>query len=105
MSEGNVIRSLGCCGIIGLGAFIGLIILLNSIHNLGPEEQVVIDGRDKKYVRNGPSTVVLAPEKKKVFRQATRVAVSEYAVVKSVQTGEMRHVAGPTFLFLGAYEV
>lgn len=105
MSEGNAIRSLGCCGIIGLGAFIGLIVLLNSIHNLGPEDQVVITGRDRKYVRNGPSTVVLAPEKKKVFRQATRVAVSEYAVVKNVQTGEMRHVAGPTLLFLGAYDV
>jgi len=105
MSETNVIRCLSCCGIIGIGAFIGLVILLNSIHHLGPEDQVVIDGQTKKYVRNGPSTVVLGPEKKKVFRQATRLSFSEYAVVKNFRSGEIRHVRGPTFLFLGAYEV
>lgn len=105
MSETNVIRCLGCCGIIGIGAFIGLLVLLNSIHNLGPEDQVVITGKHKQYVRNGPSTVVLAPEKKKVFRQATRLSISEYAVVKNIRSGALRHVGGPTFLFLGPYDV
>jgi regulator of protease activity HflC (stomatin/prohibitin superfamily) len=103
--EFHALFSLSICGIIGFGTFIGLIVLLFSIHTLGPEDQVVVDGPNGKYVRNGPATVVLAPERKKVFRQAFKLTTREYAVVKNLRTGEIRHHPGPSYLFLGAYDV
>jgi len=95
---------LGCCGLVSLGGFIGLIVLLCSIHTLGPEEQVVIEGGQGKYVLNGPRTSVLSPSRKKTFRQATRLGPREYAVVKNTRTGLIRHEAGPKLLWLEAYD-
>mmetsp|Transcript_75899 Transcript_75899/g.143064 ORF Transcript_75899/g.143064 Transcript_75899/m.143064 type:complete len:661 (-) Transcript_75899:71-2053(-) len=103
--ETRIVACLSCCGILGIGALIGLIILLCSIHHLGPEDQVVISGPTGKYVRNGPSTVVLGPERKKVWRQPIKLMYMEYARVKNTRTGAVHHEAGPKFLFLDAYEV
>jgi len=95
----------GCCGgVICLGAFIGLIILLCSIHTLGPEEQVVIEGGEGKYVRNGPQKVILSPSRKKTFREATRLGPRQYAVVKHSRQGTIRHEVGPKLLWLEAYD-
>jgi len=102
--EGTQKMVMGCGGFVCLGAFIGLIVLLCSIHKLGPEEQVVVQGPDGKYVRNGPQQVVLSPSRKKTFRQATRLGPREYAVVKNSRTGEPRHEAGPKLLWLEAYD-
>jgi hypothetical protein len=102
--ETPVILGLSCCGVLGIGAFIGLIVLLHCIHTLGPEDQVVVTGPNGKYVRNGPSTVVLAPERKKVFRHATRLMSRDYAVLKNRRTGDLRHQAGPGLCFPEAYE-
>lgn len=94
----------GCCGLLCLGSLIGLIVLLCSIHTLGPEEQVIIEGGDGKYVRNGPQTVVLSPSRKKTFRDATRLGPREYAVVKHSREGKIRHEEGPKLLWLEAYD-
>jgi len=102
--EGNQKIVGGCCALVSLGSFIGLIILLCSIHTLDPEEQVVIEGPDGKYVRNGPQKVVLSPSRKKTFRQATRLGPREYAVIKNTRSGEPRHEAGPKLLWLEAYD-
>lgn len=102
--ETVVLAFLSGCGVVGIGAFIGLVVLLCSIHTLDPEDQVVISGPDGKYVRNGPKTVVLAPERKKLFRKATRLSAREYALVKNSRSGEFRHEPGPGLLFLGAYD-
>lgn len=93
-----------CCGTVLLGAFIGLIVLLCSIHTLGPEEQVVIEGADGKYVLNGPRTSVLSPSRKKTFRDASRLGPRQYAVIKNTRTGKIRHEAGPKLLWLEAYD-
>jgi len=105
ITETHMIASLSCCGLIGLGAFAGLVVLLNCIHRLGPEDQVLVEGPSGPYVLEGPSTVVIAPERKKTFRQATQLGAMEYAVVKNVFTGELRHYFGPGLFFLGAYDV
>lgn len=105
INETHAIAFLSCCGIVGLGAFAGLMVLLNSIHTLGPEDQVLVEGPSGKYVRNGPSTVVLAPERRKIFRQATRLSAREYAVVKNTRSGEYRHHIGPDSVFLGPWEM
>lgn len=104
MDEGTQKLVGGCCGLLCLGAFIGLMILLCSIHTLGPEEQVVIEGGSGKYVRNGPQQVVLSPSRKKTFREATRLGPREYAVVKNTKSGEPRHEEGPKLLWLEAYD-
>jgi regulator of protease activity HflC (stomatin/prohibitin superfamily) len=103
-NEDNLKYAGGCCGLLTLGGFIGLIVLLCSIHTLGPEEQVVIEGPDGKYVRNGPQQVVLSPSRKKTFRQATRLGPREYAVIKNSRTGVPRHEEGPKLLWLEAYD-
>jgi regulator of protease activity HflC (stomatin/prohibitin superfamily) len=94
----------GCVGLFGLGGFIGLMILLCSIHTLGPEEQVVIEGADGKYVINGPQKVVLSPSRKKTFREASRLGPREYAVIKNTRSGEPRHEEGPKLLWMEAYD-
>lgn len=104
LQEKHLIGCLGCCGVIGLGAFAGLIVLLNSIHTLGPEDQVLVEGPTGRYVRNGPSTVVLAIERKKTFRTSTRIMRREFALLKNIRTGELRHVPGPGAVFLGPWD-
>jgi len=104
MDEGTQKLVMGCGGLFSLGAFIGFIVLMCSIHTLGPEEQVVIEGPDGKYVRNGPKQVVLSPSRKKTFRDATRLGPREYAVVKHSRSGVVRHEEGPKLLWLEAYD-
>jgi len=96
---------LGCGGFVGLGAFIGFIILMCSIKTLGPEEQVVIDGPGGKYVLDGPDVVVIAPGRKTEYRQATRLGPREYAVIKNTRSGLISHEEGPKLLWLGAYDI
>jgi regulator of protease activity HflC (stomatin/prohibitin superfamily) len=96
---------MGCGGFWGLGLFIGFIILMCSIHTLGPEEQVVIEGPDGKYVVNGPGKKVLSPSRKKDWREAIRLGPHEYCVVKDSLQGLIRHESGPMLLWLKAYDV
>jgi hypothetical protein len=93
-----------CCGTFCLGAFVGIILLLCSIVSLGQEEQVVVYGREGKTVHNGPGKVLVLSTLKKEFRQATRLNPREYAVIKDIKTGTIRHEAGPQLLFIGAYD-
>lgn len=104
MDEQTTQVAMCCGGSATLGAFIGLIVLFCSIHTLGPEEQAVLEGGDGKYVRNGPDVILLAPAKKKTFRQATRLGPREYAVVKHSRSGTIRHEVGPKLLWLEAYD-
>jgi len=94
-----------CCCTFSLGAFIGIIFLLCSIVKLGPEEQVVVYGREEKYVKNGPGTILIALTLKKEYRDATRLGPREYAIIKDVKLGQVRHEATPGLLFLNAYDV
>lgn len=103
-SEENRKIAMGCGAFVALGCLVGLIVLLCSIHTLGPEEQVVIEGPDGKVVKNGPQVVVLSPSRKKTYRQASRLGPREYAVVKNSRSGEVRHEAGPKLLWLKAWD-
>jgi hypothetical protein len=88
----------GCCGVLIILVLIGLLI---TMHDIGPEEQVVVhyqNGMDKQ-TYNGPQTTVLNPFVKKEKRSATRLGPREYAVVKHSRTQERRHESGPQLFF------
>merc|ERR1740115_679506 len=106
MDEGTRNMATCCGGTFALGGFIGFMILMCSIHTLGPEEQVVISGADGKYTIDGPQKhIVLSPSRKKEFRQATRLGPREYAVIKNTMNGQVRHEVGPQLLFIQAYDI
>lgn len=66
---------------------------------------MVIYGPEGKYVRNGPGTVMSTPIRKRETRKATRLGPREYAQIKDILKGEVRHEVGPKLLFIGAYDV
>jgi len=88
-----------------LSFLVGAIILFCSIHQLGPEDQVLIHYLDGKAVVNGPGTKLLNPFRSKDERKATRLGPLEFALVENDLTGMPRHVEGPTMFFLEAYDI
>lgn len=83
---------------------IGVILLICSIHTLAPDDQVVVHNQNGNEVLNGPGTHVLSPFREKTWRKATLLGPLEYARVQNSLSGFIRHVQGPTQLFLQAYD-
>lgn len=98
-------KNVGICGCCCLLTVIGLIILGSSIHQLAPEDQILIHNEQGKEVVNGPGTNVVNPFRKKTWRKATRLGPLEYALIEDHLTGLPRHVEGPKLVFLGAYDM
>jgi regulator of protease activity HflC (stomatin/prohibitin superfamily) len=98
-------RRTGTYGCTGLAVVVGLIILGCSIHQLAPEDQVLIYNEQGREVVNGPGTKVLNPFRSKDWRKATKLGPLEYALVENELTGMPRHIEGPTMFFLEAYDV
>eukprot|EP00928_Gymnodinium_smaydae_P019378 TRINITY_DN17423_c0_g1_i1.p1 TRINITY_DN17423_c0_g1~~TRINITY_DN17423_c0_g1_i1.p1 ORF type:complete len:802 (-),score=229.84 TRINITY_DN17423_c0_g1_i1:119-2524(-) len=92
-----------CC--MCLWVLIVLITIFASMRTLGAEDQILVEGPTGKYVINGPSGVFLVhPFRTKTDRKATRLGPRNYAVVKNLHSGLIRHEAGPQVLFLGAWD-
>jgi len=95
----------GACGCTCLLVVVGLIILFSSIHQLSPDDQVLIHNEQGKEVVNGPGTKLLNPFRSKEDRKATKLGPLEYILVENDLTGIPRHIEGPTMFFLDAYDV
>jgi len=93
----------GACMCLSL--LIGLIIFLCSIHQLGPDDQLLLHNEQGKEVVNGPGTQITNPFRSLDWRKAIRLGPLEYALVEDTLTGIPHHVEGPTLLFLEAYDV
>eukprot|EP00933_Yihiella_yeosuensis_P020639 TRINITY_DN164_c0_g1_i10.p1 TRINITY_DN164_c0_g1~~TRINITY_DN164_c0_g1_i10.p1 ORF type:complete len:634 (-),score=147.89 TRINITY_DN164_c0_g1_i10:576-2477(-) len=92
-------------GVLCLGFLSFIIVLLSSIKVVEINQQLVFKTTEGKYVKNGPFTQVVWPHQRMERREATRIGVREYAVLKNERTQELRHEPGPGLVFLGAYEV
>eukprot|EP00439_Symbiodinium_sp_Y106_P014702 s5495_g2.t1 len=88
------------CGLVCLGLLIFVIVMLASIK--------VVNDRQQKLghclVKNGPVTEIVWPHISHEVREAVQVSTSDFAVLKHERTQELRHVPGPEFVFMGAYE-
>jgi hypothetical protein len=78
---------------------------LASIHNLGPQDQLLVKASSGYWVRNGPWSGCVITHREKVVRSGTLLEPKQYAVVKNIRTGRSHNVVGPQFLFLGPYEM
>jgi len=103
--EAQCLCKVAGCGFVGVGTLTGLIILLCSISQLAPEDQVLVHNEQGKEVVNGPGTKLLNPFRTKEWRKATKLGPLDYALVENDLTGMPRHVEGPTMFFLEAYDV
>jgi len=90
----------GTCTVV----LVGMIVLLCSIHQLGPEDQVLIFNEQGQDVANGPGTKLLNPFRSKEWRKATKLGPLEYALVENHLTGIPHHIEGPQMFFLAAYD-
>jgi hypothetical protein len=88
-----------------LFGFIMSIVALASIHNLDPQQQLLVKDPNGYWVQNGPWSGCLITHREKVIRSGTLLEPQQYAVVKNIQTGLSHNELGPQFLFLGAYDV
>jgi len=92
------------CGFLGICTFVFFCVLFASIHTLDVDEQVVVKSASGWWTREGPWKGVLDPFKKKEFRKATLLQMTDFAHIKHVRTGVRRSVEGPQLLFIDAYE-
>jgi len=83
---------------------VALIIFGCSVHQLGPEDQILIHNEQGKEVVNGPGTKLTDPFRKQDWRKATRLGPLEYALIENELTGIPRHVEGPALVWLDAYD-
>jgi len=81
------------------------IVALASIHNLDPQQQLLVKDPNGYWVQNGPWSGCLVTHREKVIRSGTLLEPQQYAVVKSIQTGLSHNELGPQFLFLGPYDI
>lgn len=98
---------LWCRAILGTLALAGLclvIFVLTCIHELGPEQQLLVEDPEGRWIRNGPWRGVVITSRKKTIRAATLLMPEEYAVVKNSLTGQPRNELGPQLFFLGPYD-
>jgi len=93
-----------CCCCFFLLSLVGVIILGCSIHQLGPEDQILIENETGKEVVNGPGTKVTNPFRKQDWRKAIRLDPLQYALLQNDLTGIPRHIEGPALIFLDAYD-
>jgi len=98
-------KKLCLCGVPALLTLVGVIILGSSIHQLGPEDQLLVHNEQGKDVLNGPGTKVVNPFRSKDSRKALKLGPLDYALIEDELSGVPRHVEGPTLLFLSAYDV
>jgi regulator of protease activity HflC (stomatin/prohibitin superfamily) len=94
----------GCLGCMGLAVLALIITVLASIHELGPDEQLLVKDPSGHWVKNGPWSGVLISAYLKDVRKATLLQPEQYALVKDHLAGAPRHEAGPQLLFLKAYD-
>ncbi|CAK9114501.1 unnamed protein product [Durusdinium trenchii] len=94
----------GGCAAICLGLLIFIIVMLASITVVNEKQQILFILPTTKEVKNGPFTEIVWPHLNHEVRDAVQVELSEYAVLKHERTQELRHVPGPQFVFMGAYE-
>jgi len=95
---------LGCCGFCCLLCLVAVIILGCSIHQLGPEDQILIENETGKEVVNGPGTHMTDPFRPQEWRKAIRLDPLQYALLQNELTGIPRHVEGPALIFIDAYD-
>mmetsp|Transcript_69768 Transcript_69768/g.163817 ORF Transcript_69768/g.163817 Transcript_69768/m.163817 type:complete len:633 (+) Transcript_69768:62-1960(+) len=90
--------------LICVGLLIFLIVTLASIKAVNERQQILKVFPTTKEVTNGPATEIVWPHIGSEIRDAVQISTSEYAVLKHERTQELRHVPGPEFVFMGAYE-
>eukprot|EP00929_Paragymnodinium_shiwhaense_P108050 TRINITY_DN74383_c0_g1_i1.p1 TRINITY_DN74383_c0_g1~~TRINITY_DN74383_c0_g1_i1.p1 ORF type:complete len:765 (-),score=222.37 TRINITY_DN74383_c0_g1_i1:256-2550(-) len=103
VSEDAKCAGLFCGGLFSVGSFITLIIILTSIKNLGPEDQIVTVSKTGRQKFDGPQNVFISPGRETIERKAVRLGLREYAVVKD-RAGKLRHVKGPQLFFMEAWD-
>ncbi|CAJ1349339.1 unnamed protein product [Effrenium voratum] len=89
-----------CC----LGLLIFVVATLASITVVNEKQQILYKFPTKKEVKNGAATYIVWPHTDAEIRDAIQISTSEYAILKHERTQELRHVPGPDFVFMGAYE-
>ncbi|CAE7409161.1 chlP [Symbiodinium necroappetens] len=92
------------CGLVCLGLLIFVIVMLASITVVNDRQQILYIFPTTKEVKNGPFTEIIWPHITREVRDAVQVSTSDFAVLKHERTQELRHVPGPEFVFMGAYE-
>jgi len=93
------------CGVPTLLTLVGVIILGCSIHQLGPEDQMLVFNEHGKEVVNGPGTKVVNPFRSQEWRKALKLGPLDYALIENDLTGVPQHIEGPQLVFLSAYDV
>lgn len=68
------------------------------------KQQILYIFPTTKEVKNGPFTDIVWPHTHHELRNTIQVTTSQYAILKHERTQELRHVPGPEFVFMGAYE-
>jgi len=81
------------------------IVALASIHNLDPQQQLLVKDPNGYWVQNGPWSGCIITHREKVIRSGTLLEPRQYAVVKNIQTGLSHNELGPQLLFLGPYDM
>eukprot|EP00434_Breviolum_minutum_P026956 symbB.v1.2.023831.t1/scaffold2214.1/size85597/6 len=94
----------GGCAAICLGLLVFVIVMLASIKVVNDRQQILYVFATSKEVRNGPFTDIVWPHINHEIRDALQISTGEYAILKHERTQELRHVPGPEFVFMGAYE-
>ncbi|CAE7260081.1 unnamed protein product [Symbiodinium pilosum] len=92
------------CGLVCLGLLIFVIVMLASIKVVTDRQQILYIFPTNKEVKNGPFTEIVWPHITHEIRDAVQISTSEFAVLKHERTQELRHVPGPEFVFMLAYE-
>lgn len=77
-----------------------------SVHFLGQDEQLLVEGFTGMDVHNGPGTFFLNPftHRSATIRKAETLGTMDYVKVRHVVEGKERIEKGPQLLFLAPYE-
>eukprot|EP00438_Fugacium_kawagutii_P027265 Skav214358 [mRNA] locus=scaffold86:517112:525846:+ [translate_table: standard] len=77
-----------------------------SVHFLGQDEQLVVEGFTGVYVQNGPGTFILNPftHRSASARKAETLGTMDYLKVRHTVEGKERIEKGPQLFFLAPYE-
>lgn len=74
------------------------------VYFLKEEEQLLLEGFTKKWVINGPGSVVVKPFINARVRRGLSLSPTEFVKIRDMLTGEIRVEKGPCFFHLNAYE-
>ena len=77
-----------------------------SVHFLGQDEQLLVEGFTGMYVQNGPGTFILNPftHRSASVRKAETLGTMDYLKVRHAVEGKERIEKGPQLFFLAPYE-